>query len=104
MALMLLVYVPKLIITLVLMGEDIFRLANGTLNHFINYDKDADFFSARRKFISQIGRGLAAVPFLSLIYGITIGKYNYKVIKQSIFCPDLPDAWIFYKSKIPTKN
>jgi len=93
MGLILTVYVPKLTITLVLMGEDIFRLASGTVNHFINYDKDADFFSARRKFISQIGLGLAAVPFLSLIYGITIGKYNYKVIKQSIFFPDLPDAF-----------
>jgi len=93
MALMLIVYVPKLIITLILMGEDIFRLASGTVNHFINYDKNADFFAARRKFISQIGLGLAVVPFLSLIYGITIGKYNYKVIKQRIFFPDLPDAF-----------
>jgi predicted MPP superfamily phosphohydrolase len=93
MALMLIVYVPKLIITLILMGEDIFRLASGTVNHFINYDKEADFFSARRKFISQIGLGLAVIPFLSLIYGITIGKYNYKVIKQRIFFPDLPDTF-----------
>jgi predicted MPP superfamily phosphohydrolase len=93
MALMLIVYVPKLIITLVLMGEDVFRLASGTVNHFINYDKDAEFFSARRKFISQIGLGLAVVPFLSLIYGVTIGKYNFKVIKQRIFFPDLPDAF-----------
>jgi predicted MPP superfamily phosphohydrolase len=30
---------------------------------------------------------------MSLIYGITIGKYNYKVIKQRIFFPDLPDAF-----------
>jgi predicted MPP superfamily phosphohydrolase len=29
---------------------------------------------------------------MSLIYGITIG-YNYKVIKQRIFFPDLPDAF-----------
>ena len=50
----------------------------------------------RRKFISQLGLGLAAIPFLSLLYGVTIGKYNYKVIKQRIFFPDLPDA----KSKI----
>ena len=48
---------------------------------------------ARRKFISQIGLGLAAIPFLSLIYGITIGKYNFKVIKQNVFFPDLPDAF-----------
>jgi hypothetical protein len=41
--------------------------------------------ASRRKFVSQVGLGLAAIPFMSLIYGITIGKYNYKVIKQRIF-------------------
>jgi hypothetical protein len=35
--------------------------------------------------VSQVDLGLAAIPFMSLIYGITIGKYNYKVIKQRIF-------------------
>ncbi|MFV8268673.1 metallophosphoesterase [Flavobacterium sp. GT2N3] len=91
--LLLIVYVPKLMLTLLLMGEDIFRLAAGTVNYFVNYDKDTDFLNSRRKFVSQIGLGLAAVPFLSLIYGVTIGKYNYKVIKQRIFFPDLPDAF-----------
>lgn len=93
MGLLLVVYVPKLLITIVLLGEDVYRLFVGTIHFFGNYDKDAAFFDSRRKFISQIGLGLAAVPFLSLIYGITIGKYNYKVIKQRIFFPDLPDAF-----------
>ena len=93
MGLLLIVYVPKLILTLLLMGEDIFRLGAGTVNYFVNYDKNTDFLNSRRKFVSQIGLGLAAVPFLSLIYGVTIGKYNYKVIKQRIFFPDLPAAF-----------
>jgi predicted MPP superfamily phosphohydrolase len=93
MALLLLVYLPKIIFTIVLLGEDLYRLGVGTLNYFSNYDESKDFFNSRRKFVSQIGLGLAAVPFLSLIYGITVGKYNYKVIKQRIFFPDLPDAF-----------
>lgn len=93
MGLLLVIYVPKLLITLLLLGEDVYRLFVGTINFFGNYDKDAAFFDSRRKFVSQIGLGLAAVPFLSLIYGVTIGKYNYKVIKQRIFFPDLPDAF-----------
>ena len=93
MALLLIVYVPKLILTLILLGEDIFRLSAATVNYFVDYDNSSDFLKSRRKFVSQIGLGIAAVPFLSLIYGITIGKYNYKVIKQSIFFPDLPDAF-----------
>lgn len=93
MGLLLIVYVPKLILTFLLMGEDIFRLGAGTINYFVDYDNSADFLKSRRKFVSQIGLGIAAVPFLSLIYGITLGKYNYKVIKQRIFFPDLPDAF-----------
>lgn len=93
MALLLIVYVPKLILTLVLISEDIFRLGTGTVNYFVNRNKKAEFFNSRRKFVSQVGLGLAAVPFFSLLYGVTIGKYNFKVIKQRIFFPDLPDAF-----------
>jgi len=93
MGLLLLVYVPKILITIVLLGEDIYRIVVGSVNYFIDSDHTADFLNSRRKFVSQIALGLAAVPFLSLIYGMTIGKYNYKVIKQRIFFPDLPDAF-----------
>jgi predicted MPP superfamily phosphohydrolase len=47
----------------------------------------------RRKFVSQIALGIAAIPFASLLYGITLGKYNFKVIKQTLFVPDLPEAF-----------
>ncbi|PWA06839.1 metallophosphoesterase [Flavobacterium psychrotolerans] len=93
MGILLLVYFPKIVLALFLLGEDIFRVGSGAVNHFIVRDPAMDFLPSRRKFVSQIGMGLAAVPFLSLIYGMTIGKYNYKVIKQRIFFPDLPDAF-----------
>jgi len=93
MGLVLLVYIPKIMLTLILLGEDIFRLGAGSVNYFLKSNTNTDFLGSRRKFVSQIGLGLAAVPFLSLIYGVTVGKYNYKVIKQQIFFPDLPDAF-----------
>ena len=93
MGLLMLIYLPKIILTLVLFGEDIFRIGFGSVNHFAKFNDSVDFFASRRKFVSQIGLGLAAIPFLSLLYGETIGKYNYKVIKQRIFFPDLPDAF-----------
>jgi predicted MPP superfamily phosphohydrolase len=34
---------------------------------------------------------------MSLIYGMTKGKYNYKVIHQTLFFPDLPDAFDGFK-------
>ena len=90
MAVFLLVYIPKITLCLVMLGEDIFRLGNGVVNYFINNDNQ-NHFPNRRKFVSQIGLGLAAVPFLSLLYGIFEGRYNFKVIKQAIFFPDLPE-------------
>ncbi|HQZ25966.1 MAG TPA: metallophosphoesterase [Flavobacterium sp.] len=93
MGLILMVYLPKIILTLVLLGEDIYRIGFGSVNHFAKFNDSVDFLASRRKFVSQIGLGLAAVPFLSLIYGVTKGKYNYKVIKQALFFPDLPDAF-----------
>ena len=92
MGLLLLIYVPKIVVTAVMLGEDLYRVILGSVNYFIDNDNE-NFLASRRKFVSQIGLGLAAVPFLSLIYGMTVGKYNYKVIKQTIFFPDLPDAF-----------
>ena len=97
MGLVLLVYIPKIMLTLILFGEDVFRLGAGSVNYFLKSNTNPDFLGSRRKFVSQIGLGLAAVPFLSLIYGVTKGKYNFKVIKQQIFFPDLPDAFDGFK-------
>lgn len=93
MGLLVAVYIPKILITLFMLGEDIFRLIAGVINYFIDSDSKSNFLPTRRRFVSQIALGLAAVPFLSLIYGMTIGKYNFKVIRQRIYFPDLPDAF-----------
>jgi predicted MPP superfamily phosphohydrolase len=93
LGLLLLVLLPKLVITTILFGEDVFRVFSGIFKFFVKTENQTEFLSSRRKFVSQIGLGLAAIPFLSLIYGITIGKYNFKVIKQNIFFPDLPEAF-----------
>jgi hypothetical protein len=71
-----------LVLTLVLL-EDIFRMGAGSISYFVDYNDNTSFF--RGKFVSQVGLGLAAIPFMSLIYGITIGKYNYKVINSVSF-------------------
>lgn len=93
---LLLVLVPKLLITMLMLLEDILRLMVGTKNYFAKYDTDT-FLPERRKFVSQVALGIAAVPFLSMIYGMTVGKYNYKVLRQTLFFPDLPDAFDGFK-------
>ncbi len=51
----------------------------------------------RRSFLIKAGLGLAALPFLSLIYGITVGKYNYKVKKEKLAFKNLPKIFDGYK-------
>lgn len=96
MGMLLVIYVPKIILCLIMLGEDVFRIGSGSARYFINNEK-FEFLNSRRKFVSQIGLGLAAIPFASLIYGITVGKYNYKVIKQRIYFPDLPEEFDGFK-------
>lgn len=97
LGLLLLVLIPKLLIGFFMALEDVIRLLIGTRNYFANYDNEASFLPERRQFVSRIALGVAAVPFLSLLYGMTIGKYNFKVIKQTLFFPDLPDEFDGFK-------
>lgn len=97
LGLLLLVYLPKIFLVIVMMGEDIYRIIRSVIQFFIKPKDKKNTFPNRRKFVSQIALGLAAVPFLSLIYGVVIGRYNYKVIKQRIYFPDLPDAFDGFK-------
>ncbi len=92
MGLLLLLYVPKLLVTIILFGEDIIRFFVGLFG-VITKSGSEGFLPERRKFVSQIALGIAAIPFASFLYGITIGKYNYKVIRQTLFFPDLPEAF-----------
>lgn len=48
---------------------------------------------SRRKFIGQVGLGLASIPFVSMLYGITKGKYNYKVKEVVLSFKNLPAAF-----------
>lgn len=91
--LLLIFFLPKLFATLIMVLEDIYRLFDGLVRKISGSTSRSDFFPERRKFVSTIAIGLAAVPFLSMLYGITKGKYNFKVIRQVVSFPDLPDAF-----------
>jgi len=92
MGLLLLLYIPKLFLSIILFSEDIIRFFSGIFG-MITKSSSKSFLPERRRFVSQIALGVAAIPFASFLYGITIGKYNFKVIKQTLFFPDLPEAF-----------
>lgn len=97
-ALFVLFYVPKFILVAAMFGEDVFRLFEGLYNAiFTKTSLEPPLFSGRRKFIGQLALGMAAIPFLSILYGITKGKYNYKVLKYTLFFEDLPSEFDGYK-------
>lgn len=93
MGLFLIVFVPKILVGMVLFGEDVYRIVVGAIKYFVDYSDTTTFLPDRRKFVSRIALGLATIPLASLIYGIFEGKYHYKVIKPTISFPDLPDAF-----------
>ena len=94
MGLLLTVSIPKLVIIILLFGEDIYRWILKLISTISNNETKP--LAGRRKFISQIALGLAAIPFASFIYGIIQGKYNYKVLKYQLSFKDLPDAFDGY--------
>lgn len=96
MGLLLVVTVPKLLLVLVLMGEDIFRVFMGVITYFKGTSQTA-FLPERVKFISQMAVAIAIIPVIALLYGMFSGKYNYKVIEQTISFKDLPTAFDGFK-------
>ncbi|MCG5643582.1 metallophosphoesterase [Flavobacteriaceae bacterium LSUCC0859] len=79
-----------------LLFEDVFRLLWAAIMKLINPEQTAALPS-RRKFISALALGLAALPFGALLYGMFQGKYRYKVLKYELSFEDLPEAFDGYK-------
>ena len=94
MGIMLTVLIPKLVILIIMFGEDAYRWVLKLFSAVSNGETNE--LAGRRKFISQIALGLAAIPFAAFIYGIIQGKYNYKVLKYQLSFKDLPDAFDGY--------
>lgn len=85
------VLIPKLIVIFVLFGEDVYRWILKVISALSSGETKS--LVGRRKFISQLALGIAAIPFASFIYGIIQGKYNYKVLKYQLTFKDLPEAF-----------
>lgn len=83
--------IPKLVIIIVMFGEDIIRVAQKSISWMSA--EDTKPLAGRRAFISKIALGLAAIPFASFLYGIIQGRYNYKVLKYELAFEDLPEAF-----------
>jgi len=91
-------FLLALVLGFFLLLEDIIRVIGYGYNKIVGIsDSDAGYFPSRRKFISGIALGLAALPFGALLYGMYRGKYNYQVLKYELEFDDLPDAFHNYQ-------
>ncbi len=85
----------KIFLILFLFGEDVVRFFMGTYSKFVS---NGEFhFPSRRKFVSTLALGIAAIPFFSLLYGMYWGKYNFKKITHILEFDDLPDEFDRYR-------
>ena len=85
----------NLVIVFILLGEDIIRVVLALYDKL--FARKSFDMPSRRKFISQIALGLAAIPFTSLLYGMYKGKYRYRVLEYVLHFEDLPEAFDGYR-------
>jgi len=71
--------IPKLLASPILLGEDIVRLLTG--------------FAYRNIYVSEAALLIAVGTFLIMIFGLTRGKYHYKVRRETLYFPNLPTAF-----------
>ncbi|MCF8276433.1 MAG: metallophosphoesterase [Flavobacteriales bacterium] len=90
-SLMLVLLIPKLMGILVLLSEDIFRFGKGVMGLFGSTTDP--FLANRRKFVSQVGLVVAAIPFSTMLYGMVRTAFNLRVNKQTVIYNDLPIAF-----------
>ncbi len=97
---LILFFVPKLIFSLFLLTEDVYRLIRAIVvllkNNVFSDSEPWQYFESRRKFVSQVGLAIASIPFLGILHGITFGKYKYTIHRVNLKFKDLPDAFDGY--------
>ncbi len=79
MAAMMVVFVPKLFSVPVLLAEDVFRLFRG--------------FPPRNIYISEVALVISGLFLLVILFGLTRGRHFYRVRRETIHFPDLPEAF-----------
>lgn len=84
------IFVSKLVFAALLFGEDIYRLTVSVYNLFIG---SASAMPARSVIFSQLVLGLSGIPFFSFLFGVTLGKYYYRVRRSIIYFDDLPQEF-----------
>ncbi|QIA07806.1 metallophosphoesterase [Draconibacterium halophilum] len=92
-------YIPKFVFIIFVLLKDIQLLIQKIFN-WLKRKKNKGLTPnnsgrkmERAEFLYQMGLVLAAVPFASILYGVTKGKFNYRVMRESLHFEKLPKSF-----------
>ncbi len=94
-----LLYIPKFVFIFIVLVNDIARAFRRIARLIKKKNKksrlpiNSKTKMARSEFLFQMGLGLAAIPFASILYGITKGKFNFRVLRKDIHFKNLPNSF-----------
>ncbi len=95
-ALMLSILICELILSIFFISDDLILFFKSIVGKNNTIDGAIDSKN-RRRFLKTTGLALTSIPFVSFIYGITKGKYDFQVIEQTLTFSDLPKAFEGFK-------
>jgi len=92
-------YIPKFVLILFVLLKDVQKVVIWIIGLIANVKRGSKYQSKskrkmeRSEFLYQMGLMLAAIPFASILYGVTKGKFNFRIMKESLSFPKLPKAF-----------
>ena len=93
--------VTQLVLGSLLLTQDVIRILIGAgrfAGQSLGVSEQTEIvLPSRRKFISLASAGIAAIPFFTMLYGISKGKYNYTIERVKLAFKDLPNSFDGFK-------
>lgn len=86
----------KLAFVSVMFTEDIFRVGQSLFAYLIDGEADLKVLG-RNNYFAFVGLGVASIPLVTFLHGITIGKYKFTVKRIKLEFDDLPEKFDGYK-------
>ncbi|WP_201987618.1 metallophosphoesterase [Hymenobacter rubidus] len=96
-SLLLLLLVGKIVVLVPLLLEDLTRLGRWAVGAATGPAGGAGPAIPRSEFLSKLALGLAAVPIVSLLWGVAKGATDYTVRRVTLKFPNLPAAFDGFK-------
>ncbi len=96
-AFVIMLLISKLIGTVFIVADDIIRLFRWIGNFFTKFYSSgsvetipAEGGISRLKFLNYLALGMAAIPFMSFVYGMVKGAFDIKIHRAKVILPNLP--------------